>query len=271
MMLFAAVSFAFFGAIVGSFLNVLVLRKGVKSLWGRSECPSCGRIIAWYDNIPVVSWLILRRRCRSCGSRISAQYPLVEAVTATLFAFVGAASPPDFLLSFETTFVLAVQLVIVALLVAITVYDLRHTIIPDEWSYGFSALALLVSFLSSPTFGTFISGPLCALPLFLLWLVSHGRWMGLGDPKLALGIGWLLGLPLGLISVFSSFVLGSVVLLPLLAYERLVTHTKEGREPGGGLTMKREVPFGPFLIASCFMFWLAQLYGVALPLYWLGI
>jgi len=270
-MLFIALTFAVFGSIIGSFLNVVVLRKGVASLAGRSACPSCGHIIYWYDNIPIFSWLILRGRCRYCGSRISIQYPLVEALTAILFMLVGAAAYPAFLLSSYDALVLLVELIIVSLLIVITVYDIRHTIIPDEWSYAFSLLALLLMLAVSPTVSTLIAGPIAAMPLFFLWLISRGRWMGLGDPKLALGIGWLLGFPLGVVAIFFSFILGTLVLIPVLFYERLVTHKPEGGVKDSGLTMKSEVPFGPFLIASCLIFWVLGLYGVEIPLYLLGL
>lgn len=268
--MFVFLVFFVFGAIVGSFLNVLVLRKGVASLGGRSHCPACGKGIAAYDLIPIFSWLLLRGRCRYCGSKISVQYPLVEGATAILFAIIGTAAYPDFLIFGQSALVVLAELIIAALLVAITVYDMHHTIIPDEWSYVFAGLALLLAFSSAPTFMTLVAGPIAALPLFFLWAVSQGRWMGLGDPKLALGIGWLLGFPLGLIAVFLSFIIGSVVLVPLLFYERLVTHKSEGEGQNAGLTMKSEVPFGPFLIASCLIFWVAGLYGVAIPLYLLG-
>jgi prepilin signal peptidase PulO-like enzyme (type II secretory pathway) len=101
--------------------------------------------------------------------------------------------------------------------------------------------------------------------------VHRGRWMGLGDPKLALGIGWLLGLPLSIVAVFASFILGTLVLVPMLVYERLVTHTGGEGVSDAGLTMKSEVPFGPFLIASCLIFWVVGLYGVQIPLYLLGL
>jgi prepilin signal peptidase PulO-like enzyme (type II secretory pathway) len=94
--------------------------------------------------------------------------------------------------------------------------------------------------------------------------------MGLGDPKLALGIGWLLGFPLGVVAIFFSFILGSIVLVPIMLYERIVTHMRTGTTSLAGLTMKSEVPFGPFLIASCLIFWVLGLYGVQIPLYLFG-
>lgn len=270
MMLLVGIFFAGLGAIVGSFLNVLVLRKGVATLTGRSHCPSCGKQIAAYDMVPVVSWILLRARCRECGSSISWQYPLVEALTASFFLCIGIAEFPSFLFSVQSMILLVLELLMAALLMAITVYDFRHTIIPDEWAYTFAGCALLASFSVSPSWVTLVAGPLTAFPLFMLWLVSKGTWMGLGDSKLALGIGWLLLLPQSIVAVFSSFILGSLVLVPVLITQAIVTHKREGRSSSNGLTMKSEVPFGPFLIATCLIFWFAQLYGVHLPLYLLG-
>jgi leader peptidase (prepilin peptidase)/N-methyltransferase len=109
-MLLTALVFVAFGLSVGSFLNVFVLRKGVASLSGRSKCPSCGHIIAWYDLIPVFSWFILRARCRNCGSRISMQYPLVEASTGIIFGLV--AGVPFFGLAYKLLYCLIFALLI---------------------------------------------------------------------------------------------------------------------------------------------------------------
>lgn len=258
-----AVTAGLFGLIVGSFLNVVILRWGAKSLGGRSECSSCRHTLAWYDLVPVLSWIVLRGRCRYCGSRISGQYALVEIVTALLFFLVWAAPfPYSFLYR-------AVACAIAALLICIVAYDFRHTIIPDPWVYGFDALALVSALLvlptAAPSWSLLIGGFLAAAPLFLLWAVSGGRWMGFGDVKLALGIGWLLGPLSGLFSVLFAFVLGSVTLVPLLWYGRLVTHTGWYLYGMRGLTMKSEVPFGPFLIASTLLVWLSHMYGFDIP------
>lgn len=254
--------FGVFGLIVGSFLNVLVLRYEKESLGGRSHCSRCMALIHWHDNIPVISWLLLRGRCRACRTRISLQYPLVELVTAVLFVGIGVSS-----------LALPVQIVscvMVALLIAIAVYDLHHRIIPDPWVYGFSGLALLTQLVFSPPHGvaifTILSGPIAALPLFALWLVSRGAWMGFGDVKLALGIGWLLGPLYGLCAVFFAFVIGAVVSMPLLVASsgwwrryvlpRLATWGQVGVGGRVGFTMKSEIPFGPFLAASVFLIWL---------------
>lgn len=262
-----AVIFALFGLIVGSFLNVLIVRATVRALSGRSACMSCGRGILWYDLIPVLSWVWLGGRCRFCRSKISAQYPLVELTTAFLFAALGAAPVPIIVRLFG--------LPILAILVAISAYDLRHTIIPDAWVWIFNALALISSLLTTNyLLLTILSGPAVALPLFALWLVSRGRWMGLGDAKLALGIGWLLGPLYGIVALFFAFVIGAVVsvfvLLPLPHVALYLSKRGIARLSNSSprLTMKSEVPFGPFLVAACLLVWFSLLYGIPLPFIW---
>jgi len=230
---------------------------------------ACGAQLRWYDMIPVVSWGILRGRCRACHAWISYQYPLVEASTAILFAIIGFAPLHIIFKLFS--------LAIISLLVMITVYDMRHTIIPDEWAYSFAVLALALSFASIPP-GTdtmqiillLLAGPIAALPLFALWAISGGRWMGLGDPKLALGIGWLLDVPLGPYAIFFAFVIGALVsifiLLPL-GYVRSKHGITHLGAPGRRFTMESEVPFGPFLVASCVLVWYASMFGLPLPLF----
>src|SRR3989338_6520817 len=261
-----------FGLVVGSFINVVVLRSGVRAISGRSACMSSGKKIRWFDLIPVFSWLHLRGRCRACGSRISMQYPAVEFLTGSVFALVGGAS--------LSPFATATELLIGAVLIAIAAYDIRHTIIPDAWVWSFNALALLSVFLpegsltafSSQTAFDAIAGPIVAAPLFALWLVSGGRWMGLGDPKLALGIGWLLGPVYGIASLFLAFILGAAIGLLLVFFSsacweataRQFIPLTFWRKGGNGITMKSEVPFGPFLVASCLLVLFALMYQIPL-------
>lgn len=117
-----------FGTIVGSFLNVVVLRYNSSfSIYGRSGCPSCGKTLTWFELIPILSFFLQMGRCRVCGSRISLQYPLVEALTGVLFLFI-------FLKGLPAAFTFY-MFVISSLLVAILVYDIRHKIIPDGLVY----------------------------------------------------------------------------------------------------------------------------------------
>jgi prepilin signal peptidase PulO-like enzyme (type II secretory pathway) len=266
--MYLTICFALLGLIIGSFLNVFVLRRGT-SLGGRSRCMSCASELAWYDNVPFLSWFLLHGRCRSCGAAISLQYPIVEALMGFLFALIGASPLPLLLQS--------IACIITFLLLALALYDLRHTILPDEWVYPLAALSLLFSYLSGYLSSDgavlfFLSGPLIALPLFLLWFTSKGAWMGLGDAKLALGIGWLLGAYWGFFALTFGFVLGALVslliLLPLPHYVRLLEQWGIARLKRGGMrfTMKSEVPFGPFLIVSTLCLWFALLFQIPLPL-----
>ena len=267
--MFVPVVFGLFGLIVGSFLNVLILRWGERPLTGRSECMSCQQKIPWHDLVPVFSWLVLAGRCRSCGASISVQYPLVEGITSVLFICIGL-SPLPLYLKF-------IALLIAGLLVAITVYDLKHTIIPDAWVWllaGLSLSASLISVVTEPFLSAavfiLLAGPVVAAPLFCFWFFSRGTWMGFGDVKLALGMGWLLGPWGGLQALFLAFMLGGAVSAPLLFFssslwERLsrkITPIVASAKARWGFTMKSEIPFGPFLIAATFIIWLLNIYGI---------
>lgn len=269
MLMFDAFVWAGFGLIFGSFANVLILRHGTgKSINGRSACLSCATTLTWVDLWPILSYVASQGRCRTCGSRISMQYPLVELTTMLLFVLVGLAPIP--------LLAKVVSAGIVVFMIAITVYDLYHTIIPDRWVYVLSLLALIYIPLMHPLEGTqtlyaFMAGPLSALPLFVLWGISRGAWMGFGDVKLALPVGWILGPLLGLQAILVAFFLGAIVGVALILFPQVVAvfHT---RSSGGaqalsvGYTMKSEVPFGPFVIVSFFTLWFAALYAVQLPL-----
>lgn len=272
-MLIVGIIWALFGLIIGSFVNVLIARHGVKSILGRSACPSCHRTLEWYELFPVFSWMALQGKCRTCHAKISIQYPAVELLTAAGFFAIGMAVLP-----ITSQFIGAM---IIALLIAISVYDLYHTVIPDVWSYSFAALAFAFSVSMGLTDWWLIAaGPLIALPLFLLWLVSGGRWMGLGDAKLALGIGWLLGLLGGYVALSLAFTLGAFVgvfiLIPLPLVVNALTRASPVRgsashgagithsESAQAFTMKSEIPFGPFLICALSIVWFSQLYGLPL-------
>src|SRR5665213_319969 len=265
-----ALSFFLFGAIIGSFLNVLILRHGVKAISGRSACPACAHTLEAVDLVPIFSWLFLRGRCRFCGSGISIQYPLVELLTALVFAFIGVAP-------LTLTAQLA-ALPVAALLIAISVYDLRHTIIPDSWVVAFAGFSLVFSVIYldlihqlPAVVPLLLAGPFSALPFFALWYVSGGRWMGLGDGKLAWGIGWLLGPLYAFAAIISAFILGALIsvfiLLPLSSpvfwsFVKRFTPTGTSRKSAWGFTMKSEVAFGPFLATACLIVWISILYHI---------
>ncbi len=245
------------GAIVGSFLNVCILRLHTgRSTSGRSGCMCCGTQLTWKELIPVFSFLKQRGRCVSCGSRISNQYWIVELLTAILFVLVW--------LQYIPLLATLVGWAMVGTLVVIAIYDIKHTIVPNSAVYTFIGLAALANI---PLLGTFmpaelsmhvlfvlISGILVALPLFLLWLVSSGRWMGFGDVKLAVGFGLALGAYDGLMALIFGFIVGAIVGVALMYAQKVIkrlplsTHITR-------LTMSSEIPFAPFLITGFFLVW----------------
>jgi leader peptidase (prepilin peptidase)/N-methyltransferase len=232
------------GLLIGSFLNVVILRYNTgKSLSGRSGCFSCRHALGWYELVPVLSFLVLSGRCRHCGSKISRQYIGVELSTGILFALSAWRFYPDISASVFACLLSAVLVVIVA-------YDLKHQIIPDLPAYLFIVLAIL-----SPIFfrldaglttglGTMVLKGLGAGLLYFLifasiWYFSGGHWMGFGDAKLAFGIGALLGFFGGFNALVLAFWTGALVGLALIGLSRL----KLARR----YSIKSEVPFAPFL------------------------
>ena len=221
---------AAFGLLLGSFLNVVAHRlPGRMSLaMPASHCPSCEVPIKFYDNIPVLSWLILRGRCRSCAAPISARYPIVEAGTALLFAAVVAVHHDD-------TAKLVLGLVLVAFLVPISLIDLDHRIIPNRLTLPAAVLAIVLGTALDPgaEVERLIAGAAAALVLGLPSLINP-RGMGMGDAKL-IGV---LGLYLGSAVVpafFVAFLAGTAVGIAILVRKGM----SQGR--------RTAVPFGPFL------------------------
>lgn len=238
------------GTIIGSFLNVVIFRfnTGRTITTGRSICMNCNRDLRWYELIPVLSFLIQSGRCRRCASKISHQYPLVELVTGLVFTLIAFKFLPILYVSYGLYIFLVILFVFIfSLLIVISVYDLRHKIIPDKLVYVFIIISFLSIFINSflfgsvfilPTFAILISGPLLALPFVLLWFFSKGRLMGLGDGKLVLGIGWMLGLSSGIFAIILSFWIGTIVSVSLMFLSKKK------------INMKTEIPFAPFLIIS---------------------
>lgn len=250
------------GLIIGSFLNVFILRLNTgRSTSGRSGCMSCGENLTWTELVPVFSFAALRGRCKSCGSKISNQYWIVELVTAGLFVAVWM---QGFSL-FHTT----IAIILLCLLVVIAVYDLKHTIIPNKIVYVFILVALIsnVPVLSTAPANEILlsfllvvlSGVLVAAPLFILWLISRGKWMGFGDVKLTFGFGLMVGVYNGLTAIMLGFILGAVVGLILLYAPKAIRQVMKGMSlspTSARLTMSSEVPFAPFLIAGLILVFL---------------
>ncbi|MFA6476549.1 MAG: prepilin peptidase [Candidatus Paceibacterota bacterium] len=243
-----ALTFFLLGLIIGSFLNVVIYRYNTgRTLSGRSGCLSCGKKLHWYELFPVLSFVIQGGRCRGCRSRVSWQYPLVELITGLLFFVV-------FLRVGFSPILLPLYLTMSCLLVVITVYDLRHKIIPDGFVFTFIFLGLIKVLVSGDILLGIIGGVSTSLPLFFLWAISRGKWLGFGDVKLALGVGLILGWPLGLSALILSFWIGAVVGLFLIAWGKTQLWRK-----GKSYTMRSEIPFAPFIILG---FWLVFLSSI---------
>lgn len=252
------------GAIMGSFLLVVSLRYNTgKSLKGRSQCFSCRKNLQWFELIPVISFISQRGRCRSCSSAIPQETLIAEGLTALLFGliamrglFVGLED-----LIFTTPYLIATLFlfVVFSVLIVVFFYDIHHKIIPDSLSFSFGFLGLLSAFFLNSEMGTLVyqgftvpslshllGGILVPLPFVLIWVFSKGRMIGLGDPKLMVGMGFLFGLYQGITSVFVSFWIGSLVVISLIAIEKILSKKLFSNSKGG--IMKQEIPFGPFLI-----------------------
>ena len=214
------------GLIIGSFLNVLTYRFNTgRSLNGASHCLSCAKRLRWYELLPVVSYLVLRGRCQHCKSRIPPHYALVELVTALLFILVAFAA--------SSLTELVLHWLLVAVLVVVAVYDQRHLIIPDTLVIILFALAFSIVGSHSDTIGLALTsvvnsalGAVVAAGVYWsLWRYSRGTWMGLGDAKLALPLGFLVGITNVFSFVVLSFWVGAGVSLAIIAYQRVVQGT----------------------------------------------
>lgn len=265
-MIFLLASFVFvLGTIIGSFLNVVAFRYNTgMTLGGRSQCFSCSRTLQWFELVPVVSFVALRGKCVDCESKISWQYPLVEVFTGALF--LGVFFKFSFLeLGIELLVSLLFSLVITSILMVIMVYDMRHKIIPDGLVYAFIILSLLKlvgetgipAIFEAPHVLDLLAGPLLYMPFFLLWFFSKGTWMGLGDAKLALGIGWMLGFSGGISAVTLAFWMGALFSIASLLMQKFAITQ-------GSLSMKTELPFAPFLILGLLAvyFWNIDVLGL---------
>jgi len=254
----------FFGLIVGSFLNSIIYRLSTgaphqllfKSGGGlsRSFCPDCRHTLSWQDLIPLLSFLILKGKCRYCHQPISSQYPLVELATGTLFALVF-----NYLSTLPGFVNLILLLVITCFLIIIFVYDLKHYIIPDKIIYPAIATAFLYQLFRILEFGNWnlfgiwnlefgilrpiLSAVLASGFFLIIVLISQGKWMGAGDIKLAFLMGLFLSFPKILVALFLAFFIGAIIGVGLV-----VSRKK---------TLKSEVPFGPFLVTGIFiaLFW----------------
>lgn len=258
--------FFLLGCIIGSFLNVVIYRMHTgKTLGGRSRCLSCGSVLNALHLVPVLSYLILRGRCAHCSARISAQYVLVELATGAAFMLVAVliADP----------FARALHMLLAAVFVVIIVYDLRHTVIPDEATLAAFGVVLLMALHGVwqgdawEVLALRVIGALAGFLFFAgLWYVSGGRWIGFGDAKLALPLGFLVSWPDVASALVLSFWLGAGISLILLSLQWLLRRGQARlRFIPRSLTMKSEIPFAPFLILGFLLTYFFSFNAFALP------
>lgn len=217
------------GACVGSFLNVAIFRvhEGESVARGRSKCRACEEPIRAGDLVPVLSYLRLRGRCRSCQSVISWQYPVVELATGILF--VAAFAVDDGWIEVVRNWVF------VSYLVIIFVYDLRHMLIIDRFTIPAMIFAVIVNLWlgAIPAWSILAGGAALAAFFWIQYAVSKGTWVGGGDIRMGALMGFMLGFEQGLVALFLAYVLGAVVGLAMMAT--------------GRATRKTSVPFGTLL------------------------
>jgi leader peptidase (prepilin peptidase) / N-methyltransferase len=227
---FPLASIAFIGGMItGSFVGVVAHRvpRGRSIVGPRSECPSCGVQIAAYDNVPVISWLLLGGHCRSCGDRIPARYPLVELA-------VGAAFAATALVLQDDTAALALGLVFVALLAAVTLTDLERRVIPNAILIAGALIGIGIVGVTDPSsLPERLAAGVGGGGFLLLFALIYPRGMGMGDVKLAAVMGLFLGASI-IPALFVGIALGALVGLWLM-----LRYGSEAR--------KHAVPFGPFL------------------------
>ena len=220
------------GLVVGSFLNVCIYRlpRGQSVNWPGSRCTTCDRSLAWYENIPVVSWLVLRGRCRTCGERISVMYPIVEAITAALFIagyFIYGWTP-----------LLAVRLAFTCAMIVLFMIDLQHYLLPNVITVPGIVIGFALSLVLPPGWKASLIGLIAGGGLLFAiaeaWYRFRGiEGLGMGDVKMLAMIGAFLGWKLMLVTLVLSSFAGSLIGVGAIALGR------------GG--MKSMLPFGTFL------------------------
>lgn len=237
--MFEGLFFLILGLILGSFANALIVRiPNKESLLTRSRCNQCKSKIFWYDNIPVVSWFLLKGKCRKCHSSISFRYPLVELLMAALF-----------LISFKMiglNWWLLEILILIFGMVVVTFIDFDHMILPDLFTLSGTVIGLGGAWLNperdfmSAFLGAFLGGGFLWLTAYIYWLVKKQEGMGGGDIKLLAWIGSVLGLASIPFVILTSSISGSIVGL-IIAYK-----TKGG--------LRTAIPYGPYLVLGAILY-----------------
>ena len=240
-----------FGLIIGSFLNCLIWRlHKEESMLGRSYCPKCRAQIAWYDNIPILSYLALGGKCRHCHKKISLQYPIVELSTGILFALaVFINCKLDIINCLQiTNYKLQITLLrdwyIIAVMIVIFIYDLRWYLILDKITLPSIVIVFLLNLASGMNWQNMLFSGIIGGSFFLLqFVVSRGKWIGGGDIRLGALMGVALGWPNILMALFIAYIMGSIVGVGMILAKK--------KQWGS------QIPFGVFLSVATLiaLFW----------------
>lgn len=232
-----------YGLIIGSFLNVCIYRipRGESIAFPSSHCPTCNTSLRWYDNIPILSYITLKGKCRYCNKKISSQYPLIELLNALIYLILFY----KFNLSIDFIFYALIS----STLIVITLIDLKEMLIPDSLVITLLLLSILHKALNYIIHRTPINlldslgGLLLAGGIFLLIVILSKGGMGGGDVTLIASLGFILGIKYILLTIFLSFILGGTISVFLLA-----TKLKTKKDP---------IPFGPFIVLGFMitLFW----------------
>jgi len=265
---FLVVSLVLFvlGAVVGSFLNVVIYRTVIEESWvaGRSRCDHCRKQIAWFDNVPLLSYLWLGGKCRYCKGQISISHPVVELLTGVLFVWWYWGGSLFFELTrapFQTLqplFWLAIGILLIILFFA----DALYMILPDMvigmllvLTVAYRIVLVTAGIMELADLGRAVMGMVLSVALFGgLWMITKGRGMGFGDVKLVAPLALITGWPLVVVSIFLSFVLGAISGVIMIAL---------GKKRFG-----QTIPFGPFLILGCC---LSLIWGDSLFSWYIGL
>lgn len=211
------------GLVIGSFLNCLIWRlHKKKSILGRSMCTKCKKTIRWYDNIPLLSFIILRGKCRHCGKLISWQYPAVELATGILFATAFLLNP--YSLSTQVPNYLIITLkswFIISVMTIIFIYDLKWYLILDIITLPACLIVFILNLATGQNWQNLLISGIIGAGFFLLqFVVSNGKWIGGGDIRLGLLMGLALGWPMVLVAIFIAYIIGSFIGIILLILKK---------------------------------------------------
>lgn len=221
-----------FGAAIGSFLNVCIYRLpiGKSVVWPASSCESCGRELSWFENLPIVSWLALGAKCRACRAPLSPRHPLIEALTALMFALCAWHYGP--------TWLLASRLLLGCILIVLFAIDLEHHLLPNVVTLPGIVIGLGFSFVTTPGWqsaliGVVVGGAVPWLIAEAYYRIRHEDGLGMGDVKMLAMIGAFVGWQLTILTLMLASFAGSIIGVLLIVTRR------------GG--MKHALPFGTFL------------------------